>query len=333
MIFIGPSPLAGIGQVVNKYAKLFGTKYYVLGQDPIPTGRDVFMFALPIPRWLEAVPKIKEVSKRVICMTICETETVHPDYGKLFDLFDEIAVASEFCKRVFERQFPGTRFYIIRVHVPQRTIRPLAIDFGLRPDAYKFYHIGNVVDQRKNIKQVIEAFYRCNFDNAQLVIKATCNSPVTWNMPNVVVINGLIQEDHLDQLHLQCDCYVSASYSEGVGMGAIEAALHDKPVIITSYGGAVEYVRTPYTVQCGLQKLPCDDFLFQKGMEWGKPDFDQLKSFMRDAYDMNVKYMEHPHTKSIVSRETVLEQFGVDVVGQVDDEADQDGAGHEEPLL
>lgn len=333
MIFIGPTPLAGIGQVVNKYAQLFGSKYYVLGKDMVPSDKDVFMFALPTPTWLMAIPQIKAVSRKVMCMTICETETVHPDYGKLFELFDEIAVASEFCKRVFERQFPETRFHVIRVYVPPRVLKPLPVNFGIREDAYKFYHIGNVIDQRKNIKQLIEAFYRCNFENAQLVLKATCNRAVIWDLPNVVVINGLIEEDHLDQLHVQCDCYVSASSSEGVGMGAVEAALHDKPVIITSYGGAAEYVKTPYTVQCGLQKLPCDDFLFQKGMEWGKPDFDQLKTFMRDAYDNNVKYMEHIHTKSIVSRETVLEQFGVDVVVRVDDQADQDGAGHHEPLL
>ena len=42
-------------------------------------------------------------------MTVCETETVHEDYGKLFDLFDRIAVASEFCKKVFSRQFPRYR--------------------------------------------------------------------------------------------------------------------------------------------------------------------------------------------------------------------------------
>jgi hypothetical protein len=29
-------------------------------------------------------------------MTVCETETVHEDYGKLFELFDKIAVPSEY---------------------------------------------------------------------------------------------------------------------------------------------------------------------------------------------------------------------------------------------
>ena len=196
-------------------------------------------------------------------MTICETETVHEDYGKLFDFFDEIAVSSEFCKKVFEKQFPETKFYLIHVYIPPIPKKVLSIDFGIRPDAYKFYHIGNIIDFRKNIKQLIEAFLRNNFPNAQLILKATCKQPVTWKVPNVVIINGLIPPEYLEQLHYQCDCYVSSSFSEGVGMGAIEAALNDKPVIITEYGGASEYIKTPYTVRCDRQKLPHDDFLFK----------------------------------------------------------------------
>jgi len=323
MICLGPTPLSGIGQLVSKYAKLLNTKYYVLGSEPIPRDQDVFIFALPIDGWLEAIPIIKQVSKRVICMTICETETVHPVYGKLFDLFDEIAVSSEFCKRVFERQFPNKKFFLIHAYVPPVITRELNIDFGIRSDAYKFYHIGNIVDYRKNTKQLIEAFLRNNFENAQLILKATCNQPVNWNIPNVVVINGLIPDEQLEQFHFQCDCYVSSSFSEGIGMGAIEAALHDKPVIITEYGGAVEYIKTPYTVRCDRQTLPCDDFLFQKGMEWGKPDFEQLMGFMKEVYNNKIKYMDHSHTKQITSKENILKQFRVDVVGKVNNETCQ----------
>ena len=39
------------------------------------------------------------------------------------------------------------------------------------------------------------------------------------------------------------DCYVSFSSSEGVGMGAVEAAIRNKPVIITDYGGCIRIYR------------------------------------------------------------------------------------------
>ena len=88
-----------------------------------------------------------------------------------------------------------------------------------------------------------------------LVLKATCVRPVEIRLPNVLVLNGLLPESDLECIHQSCDCYVSFSSSEGIGMGAVEAALHNKPVIITDYGGAPEYIKTPYTVPCGLQAI------------------------------------------------------------------------------
>jgi glycosyltransferase involved in cell wall biosynthesis len=66
----------------------------------------------------------------------------------------------------------------------------------------------------------------------------------------------------MEHIHNGCDCYVNFSCSEGVGMGAVEAAMHNKPVIITEYGGASEYVNTPYTISCTLKPIGFDDFLY-----------------------------------------------------------------------
>jgi hypothetical protein len=44
---------------------------------------------------------------------------------------------------------------------------------------------------------------------------------------------GLLSDEEMENIHALGDCYVSFSSSEGVGMGAVEAALRNKPVIIT----------------------------------------------------------------------------------------------------
>ncbi len=111
-------------------------------------------------------------------------------------------------------------------------------------------------------------------------------------------------------------------------MGAVEAAMRDKAVIITNYGGAPEYIKTPYTIDCGLQELEMDDFLFKKGMVWGKLNFDQLLEFMRHAYDNRVRYMNHEHTKNLVGRKNVLEEFILNVIGTEDDKTDEDSTTH-----
>ena len=297
MLFIGPTLMSGIGQHLKKYSTLFpGSSYMEIMEDNIPECEEAFIFALPVPYWLTRIPEMKRKIKHLTCMTVCETETVHEDYGKLFEHFDRIAVPSSFCQRVFTRQFPDTTFYIVHAHIP-------------RDERYTFYHIGNIMDPRKNFRSILEAFVRLNEPNARLVVKATCNSPVNINLPNVQVLNGLVSDDDMHDLHKRCDCYVSFSHSEGVGMGAVEAALQDKPVIITDYGGAVEYIKTPYTIECTLQELEKDDFLFKKGMLWGNPDPNQLLEFMRDAFNKRMKYMNHTHTKNITSAENVLHEL------------------------
>ena len=93
-------------------------------------------------------------------------------------------------------------------------------------------------------------------------------------------------------------------------MGAVEAALYDKPVIIAEYGAPPEYIKTPYTISCGRQEIACDDFLFQKGMVWGKPDFDKLMEYMKHAYDNKVLKQDHTMTRELVSAKKIREEFG-----------------------
>ena len=306
MLFIGPSPLAGIGQCMLKYLNLFpGSIYKQIHELTIEHhNEDIFMFPLPIEPWLSIIPVIKEKAKSIICMTICETETVHEDYGKLFDMFDTIAVSSEFCKKVFSRQFPNTNFHVIRAYIPP----PPALNLP-ESGVYRFYHIGNVLDQRKNVGDILRAFTELNLPNCELIIKATCKQAVTINIPNVKVMNGLVSQEVIDRIHAMCDCYISFSNSEGIGLGAVEAALRDKPVILPEYGGAPDYIKSDYMISCGMQEVPRDDFLFKKGMLWGKPNFEQLKEFMMDAYTKKLRIVDHSFTKQRVSAEEIIEQF------------------------
>jgi len=312
MLLIGPSMLSGIGQHLLKYSPLLpGSKYIQLGVDPIPEDDCALIFALPIQPWIEAIPEIKKKCKKVICMTTCETETVHEAYGELFKHFDKVAVSSRFCKKVFSRQFPHVEFIIVRAHVPCRSIMSITNTFGIPSGKYIFYHIGNIADHRKNFKSILEAFIRLNLPDALLVVKATCMKDITINVPNVIVINGLIPETELDGLHKICDCYVSFSSSEGIGLGAVEAAVQNKPVIIPEYGGAPDYIRTPYLIECGKQEVPFDDFLFKKGMIWGKPNFEQLMKYMKDAYDKKICFMDHSHTRFVVGPEEFYRTFAL----------------------
>jgi glycosyltransferase involved in cell wall biosynthesis len=313
MLFIGSSLKSGIGQHANKYTKIFpDASYFTIGSK-IPEDEYGLIFLLPLREHIEYAKYAKTRVKHLACMTVCETTTVHEDYGMIMEEFDRVAVPSEFCKSVLSRQFPKNDFYVIHAHIPKPREKP-----------YVFYHIGNIMDDRKNFKQILQAFVRLNEPNTRLVVKATCNQDVDIRLPRVEVINNMLDSHEMDDLHRRCDCYVNFSKSEGVGMGAIEAAIRDKPVILTDFGGPSEYIKSPYMINCELQELENDDFLFQKGMIWGKPNFDQLLEFMKHAYENKVYTMDHIFTKQVVNRENVLREFFVNVIGDENDDTGEE---------
>ena len=311
MIIIGPNTLSGIGQQCLKYIKLFkDAKYYQLGSE-YPESEYGLIYVLPIQGHTKYIEYAKKQVKHLACMTICETETVHEDYSLIMKEFKRVAVPSEFCKMIFSRQFPENEFYVIHAHVPEPP----------KEKPYTFYHIGNVMDRRKNFRGILEAFMRLNEPNTRLLVKATCSKDVQINIPRVEIINGLVSDEEMDKIHDRSDCYVSFSHSEGIGLGAVEAALRDKPVIITKYGAADEYVKTPYTIDCELQEIGVDDFLFKKEMLWGNPNPNQLLEFMRHAYENRVRKMDHTHTKKLTGKDNVLHEFVLNIIGEEHDEA------------
>ena len=299
-LFIGPTLLAGIGQVTNRYAMLMGGEYVEMGRIPSKSRYDYgFAFVLPIEQQLDAVDKLMSRCTKKVYMTICETESVHPLYGILVDRYKTLYTPSDFCRDVFARQFPHGNWCVIRLwqtvyEGPVTSIVPVS-------DAYTFYTIGNIIDPRKNIKMLVEAFLRLGMPNTRLVLKATCHTPVTWKIPNVHVINGLLDDASLEDVHHQSHCYINCSHSEGVGMGAVEAALRSKPVIITSYGGLKEYVQTPFVVDAStLVPVGVNDFLFTPDLMWGRPSLDDLMKQMRTCAEQRLTTWDHSFTKGLL---------------------------------
>ena len=300
-LFIGPRLLAGIGQVTNRYAELLREKgqdaeYVEFGQQPKKARYTKgFAFVLPTDEHITMVDQYAARCDSVMYMTICETEPVNPAYGKLAK-YGTLYVASEFCKEVFEKQFPDVNWKILHLYAEGTVSVPKPLT-----GAYIFYTIGNIMDPRKNIRGLIDAYLRCEFrDAAHLVLKATCMQEVTWKVPGVTVINGLLSNEDLEKVHDQSHCYINCSHSEGVGMGAVEAALRDKPVIITDFGGLKEYVNTPWVVPCTKGPIGFNDFLFTADQNWGFPSGEALQTCMRDCYDKKVTSWDHSHTHELM---------------------------------
>lgn len=300
-LFVGPQLLAGIGQVTKQYADLIpGAEYCEVGQRPKRAAYDRgFAFVLPIKNQLDLFDQYKQFCIEWTYMTVCETEPVNECYG-LLERYPEIHVPSEFSMQILEKQFPKIKWSLLR-HWSKTKVPWTPVS----TTPYVFYSIGNILDPRKNIKKLIEAYLRCEFrDAAHLVLKATCNGPVDWRVPGVTIINGLLSSDDLEKVHAAGHCYVNCSHSEGVGMGAVEAALRSKPVVITDYGGLKEYVKTPWVVPCTTGPIGFDDFLFKKEHNWGHPDQAELEKCLMDCFQKKVTSWDHSHTRELMDEVT-----------------------------
>lgn len=297
--------LSGIGQVVKRYAQIFedfSSRHIILGEDvPEECKKEYLKFAFVLPIQ-EHVIHIKEKYDPDIVMTVCETIPVHEIYRIIFDTFKDklILTPSQFCSDIFHDQFG------IRAHVFPHGAKFPSLPRPIQPNrVYTFYTIGNMLDPRKNLRMLLEAFLRCNFPHGtvRLVIKSTAIKDIEVRLPHVQIINGLMSEEELEKVHEMCDCYINCSHSEGVGMGAVEAALRDKPVIITDFGGLKEYVKTPFTVPCdSVREMGFSEFLFEPHMKWGFPSMEKLIEYMKHCHSHNIRTWNHAHTRDFTSR-------------------------------
>jgi glycosyltransferase involved in cell wall biosynthesis len=297
ILLVGPIPLAGIGQVVCKYQKVLSrlgheTQYITYSQ-PVPEHEASFIFMIPMSQVFECFYKLKNAT----VMTVCETERVHSQYGEL-PKDRTIFVPSIFSQERLQRQFPCHQFSVLRhwTDTPQKTPTKIDIDAD-----YVFYTIGNMKDPRKNLRLLLEAFVRLNLPRSHLLIKASCLDELRLTFPWLTIINeGILSDDHMETIHNSGDCYVNCSHSEGVGMGIVEAAVRDKPVIFSEYGGAKEYVQSPFMVECDVGPIGFDDFLFSSSMCWGHPKIESLMKHMKHCYDNQIKTWDHTYTRDLL---------------------------------
>jgi glycosyltransferase involved in cell wall biosynthesis len=279
------------------------SEYVTFEQTPTKPYTHVFMFIIPQREVFQA---LIEKFKPDVLMTVCETEPVHEDYRLVFETGKKILVPSQFCKDVFLKQFPWAEMDVFP-HWPGGSLgHGKSPGQGKSPGSYTFYTIGNMLDRRKNADALLRAFLACNFGpNVRLVIKATCKEPVHLKVPGVLIMNGLVSDEQMDRIHDICDCYINFSKSEGVGMGAVEAAVRNKPVIITSFGGLKEYLKTPFVVECSEECVGTYDFLYEPHMKWGNPSVESLIRHMKHCVENNIRTWDHSHTREFTSRDVL----------------------------
>ncbi|MDD2755063.1 MAG: glycosyltransferase [Methanothrix sp.] len=105
----------------------------------------------------------------------------------------------------------------------------------------------------------------------------------------IMLINETLTDNEIMDLHNRGDCYISLCRSEGWGLGPFTAAGMGKPVIITGFGGHLDFLpeELAYLVSYDLVMVR-DDWdrkRFAEDMMWAEPKKFQACQLMRHVFE------------------------------------------------
>jgi len=184
---------------------------------------------------------------------------------------------------------------------------------GIPADHFVFYTIA-VWDPRKAVAELIEVFARefGDEDRVTLLVKtsaavdptatdAEAGTSISERVARitegagretqrrqasvVVVAADDISGAEINAIHAAGDAYVSLTHGEGWGLGAFDAATFGKPVIITGWGGQLDYLGGDYPGLVGYEMNPVTGWhpraRYRPTQRWATADKRHAAELMR----------------------------------------------------
>jgi len=261
---------------------------------------------------------IKNERCKIILQTVWETTKVHPNWVEIMNNFimDEIWVPSEFNKKVFEDSGVKTKIVIKRymsynfiIPTPKdEVVMPSHVKYGNKDitKTFNFYSISSWSD-RKNYKNTIREFCKTftSFDNVSYLVKTTLEDYTIYNKlkvqrefeevlqefpdpPDFVLFLENYSDPEINDIHNLGDCYYLLHRGEGLGMASYEAFLNHKPVIVTKFGGQVEYFPENYKYFVDYSLVKVDGMKkalwYSHESEWAEPNYEHARKLLVTAY-------------------------------------------------
>lgn len=121
-------------------------------------------------------------------------------------------------------------------------------DIKYNPDINKEQYclfVGTMTQPRKNVPRLIESAKKYNFQLKLVGNMGNTESQKSLiklinNAPNIEIL-GFVSDDELSNLYNRAKVFALPSINEGVGLVALEAAMHNCNIVITNLGGPKEY--------------------------------------------------------------------------------------------
>jgi len=292
-----------------------------------------------------------EAGKRLVACTVWETDALPGHWPELLAAADPILVPSQFNAELFMRSGVTRPVRVvphIRRHAWCESAREDAVTLrrrmGIPEDHFVFYTIGSW-DPRKAVGELIDVFARefSAEDRVTLLVKtsatvesvpaevafgpsvdvrakriiAAASRDTARKPPNVVRVAGDISARMLDAIHAAGDAYASLTHGEAWGLGAFDAATLGKPVIITGWGGQLDYLGRDYPGLVRYEMTPVKDWLpfpgYRPTQRWASADRHHAAQLMRAAVARDRAMLDAAASAS----ETIVERYAEPVVARL----------------
>ena len=283
---------------------------------------------------IKNAPNINLENKIIIGRTVWEFEKLLPEWVNTINasIIDIVSVPTNWNKKCFINS-GVTKPIIVEPHVYvdypykktglKHLINKSLLISKIEPSIllekinsqkfYKFYCIGQSIN-RKGILDTVEAFCK-SFKSTDKVIlllktfkanyteleKVKCITEITqitnlYNHAPIAFIKENLNYDEIKSLHDVGDCYVQLTKSEGFGLGIFDAFNLGKDIIVTGYGGHIEYLdkNNKDLIDFELKQLSDNESVFfqfklDSTYSWAIPDKNHAVNLIKSKFDSSKK--------------------------------------------
>lgn len=287
---------------------------------------------------------------QIIGRTVWEFEKVHPDWVDSINqsAVTHVSVPTEWNKSIFINagvtkpiivephifvDFESQKYTI--EHLLKKSVVLIKSDVKLLnlKDYYKFYCIEQLTD-RKNLAATLSAFckafkstdkvvlflktFRANYSIQEQIECARYLNEISTQYPDhapIVYIKEQLNYDEMQSMHHHFDCYFSLTHTEGFGLGIYDAYKNNKKIIVTGYGGHIEYLGENYDGLVKYELTAVNTFITQKHYldeqyQWANPNelhaIELLQNVYRNGLESEKYYVSNftlnNNTKPIVDQ-------------------------------
>lgn len=264
----------------------------------------------------ELWPRFVDSSRRCLGYTVWETDSLPPHWPELINQVHEVLVPCRFNVEVFAASGVARPVHVIphmlapSPPAPEKEqIDAFARAYGVPDDHFVFYSIDEW-NSRKAPWKLIHAYQQAfsGTGDVSLVIKTSQYGPASSSDPRmhptrplvgemlskferpakVIVIDEKLPAAQIDLLHKRGDCFVSLTHSEGWGLGAFHAAAEGNPVIITGWGGQLDFLGPHWPFLVDYELVPVMNAQgwrsYRPTQKWASAKFEHATALMREVY-------------------------------------------------